>query len=47
MICEGREVSVSTVQTIWFAASSAPLKQNQKTPQFDAPKAYQKALPVN
>jgi len=47
MICEGREVSVSTVQTIWFAASSASLKQNQKTPQFDASKAYQDALPVN
>ena len=43
---EGKSVYVMK-RVIWCAAKFSLFKTKQKTPRFDAPKAYQDALPVN
>jgi hypothetical protein len=47
MVYEGREVSVSIEQHNMVCSKFCLYKTKQKSPHFDAPKAYQGALPFN
>jgi hypothetical protein len=44
---EGKEVSVSTAQSNMVCSKFCLFKKKQKSPHFDAPTAYQSALPLN
>jgi hypothetical protein len=44
---EGRELSASTEQSNMVCSTLCLFKTKQKGPHFDAPKAYQGALPLN
>jgi hypothetical protein len=44
MACEGREVSLSTEQSNMVCSKFRLFKTKVKSPQFDAPEAYQGAL---
>jgi hypothetical protein len=47
LVYEGREVCVSNKKSNMMCSKFCLFKTKQKTPHFDAPKAYQGALPMN